>query len=223
VLERLALDNPAFLHEVEWVDALIKLDTEQALFTLLNHLCAGRVLVRNGFHMSRALSVGAQKHALVQATLIERYRSLSPGPIRRVLEIAMQDLANEEVFMALFDCHVNAVNSIGGVSRAIRNLAIGRKPSEEWIGAFEEFGLPLTELRARLFAMLPANDARARLAKECLMLIEEHRDESGRVSNEPRHPDITTCRPWPDAKKIGQRSADDFQRRPFVPGADTNN
>ena len=29
--------------------------------------------------------------------------------------------------------------------------------------------------------MLPANDARARLAKKCLIAIERHRDEKGRV------------------------------------------
>ncbi len=55
----------------------------------------------------------------------------------------------------------------------------------------------MTGLRARLFAMLPANDGRARLAEQCLIAIEEHRDDRGRVSNEPRHPDISTGRAWP--------------------------
>jgi len=92
---------------------------------------------------------------------------------------------------------VGALHPNHGLANAIRNMAIGRKPSDEWAGAFEEFGVPLTGLRATLFAMLPANDGRARLAEQCLVAIEEHRDERGRVSNEPRHPDIATGRAWP--------------------------
>jgi hypothetical protein len=114
-----------------------------------------------------------------------------------VVEGAMAELPDEEVFMALFDGHVDAPHAIHGLSRAIKNLAIGKEPSDELPGAFEEFGLPLTELRVRLFEMLPVKDARARLAKECLIEIEEHRDDRGRVSNEPRHPDIGSGQVWP--------------------------
>jgi hypothetical protein len=63
--------------------------------------------------------------------------------------------------------------------------------------SFEEFGVPLTALRARLFAMLPANDAGARFAKQCLIAIEDYRDDCGRPSNEPPRPDIATARAWP--------------------------
>jgi hypothetical protein len=134
---------------------------------------------------------------VVRAAMIARYRALPGGNIRRVLERAFDDLADEEVFMALFDGQVDAPHPGYGIESAIRNLAIGRKPSDEWAGAFEEFGLPLTGLRARLFAMLPANDGRAQLAKQCLIAIEEHRDDRGRPSNEPRHPDIAAGRAWP--------------------------
>jgi len=101
------------------------------------------------------------------------------------------------VFMALFEGQVSAPHAVHGLARLIRNLAIGSKPSDQWVGGFDEFGVPLTGLRARLFAMLPANDERARLAEQCLIVIEEHRDDRGRVSNEPRHPDIVTGRAWP--------------------------
>jgi len=57
---------------------------------------------------------------------------------------------------------------------------------EKWAGAFEEFSVPLTDLRARLFGMVGGNDAKARLAGRCLIAIEEYRDELGRLPNEPR-------------------------------------
>jgi hypothetical protein len=196
-LERLAADDPAFLQEFEWMNALIKLDSEAAAMTALDRLCAGLLATGDEFRLSRALSAWASKYPAVRAAMIARYRKLPAGSTRRVLEMAMDDLADEEVFMALFDGQADNQHPSFALAYAIRRLAIGRKPSDEWTGAFEEFGLPLTELRARLFAMLPANDGRAQLAKQCLIAIEEHRDDRGRVSNEPRHPDITTGRAWP--------------------------
>ena len=172
------------------MNALIKLDTEAAALVVLDRLCGGAIPVRDGFRLSGALTGWARRYPTARSAMIARYRTLPAGNIRRVLEMAMDDLTDEEVFMALFDGHVDAPHPLHGVARAIRNLAIGRKPLDKWAGAFEEIGLPLTELRSRLFAMLPANDARARLAKQCLIAIEEHRDDHGRVSNEPRHPDI---------------------------------
>lgn len=196
-LERLAADNPAFLQEFEWMNALVKLNTEAAALMVLNRLCTGAIPIRDGFRLSGALAGWARKYSTVRAAMIARYRALPAGNVRRVLEMAMDDLTDEEVFIALFDAHVDSPHPIRGVASAIRNLAIGRRPSEEWTGAFEEFGLPLTGLRARLFGMLPANGARSRLAKQCLIAIEDHRDDRGRVSNEPRHPDIATGRAWP--------------------------
>lgn len=161
--------------------------------------------VGNGFRLSAALTEWARKYPTVRSAMITRYRTLPAGNIRRVLEMAMDDVTDEEVFMALFDGHVDAPHPIRGVASAIRNLAIGQKPSDEWSGAFEEFGLPLTGLRARLFEMLPANGARARLAEQCLIAIEEHRDDRGRASNEPHHPDIATGRAWPpEAAELSQ-------------------
>jgi len=106
-------------------------------------------------------------------------------------------LTDEEAFLALFDVQATTPRSARNLARSIRNLAVGNKPSEEWVGAFEEFGLPLETLRARLLAMLPANDGRADLAKQCLIEIEQHRDDRDRPKNEPRHPDISTGRAWP--------------------------
>ena len=179
------------------MNALIKVDTEAAALVVLDRLCAGAIPVRDGFRLSGAMTGWARKYPTVRSAMIARYHALPVGNIRKVFEMAMDDLTDEEVFMALFDGHVDAPHPIHGVSSTIRNLAIGRKPSDEWAGAFEEFGLPLTGLRARLFGMLPASDARARLAKQCLIAIEEHRDDRGRVTNEPRHPDIAMGRAWP--------------------------
>jgi hypothetical protein len=195
ILTRLAADDPTFVREFGWIDALVKLDTDAAAFLVLDYLCAGHV--PESYGLSRALAWWAQERATIRKEIIARFRALPPSNIRRVLERAMADLVDEDVFMALFDAHVDAQDPFHGVAAVLQNLAIGKKPSDERVGAFELFGRPLIGLRARLFSMLIAKNARSSLAKQCLIAIDQHRDEHGRVSDEPRHPDIATSLAWP--------------------------
>ena len=197
ILVRLAADEPSFMTEFEWLNALLKIDTEAAAHTAINYLNDGRLTVGDGFRLSSALAEWARKYPTVKTAIIDRYRSASENKVRGVLEMAMDDLSDEEVFLALFEGHLGRPHAQHGLGHAIRKLAVGSKPSDTFAGAFEEFGLPLTELRARLFAMTSDNDERAQLAKQCLIEIEERRDDRGRVSNEPRHPDISSGRSWP--------------------------
>lgn len=197
MLERLAADIPAFLGDSQWTSAMLKLNTQEAVVAVLEHLSEGRIPVGDGFHLSSELTRLAILLPDFHRILIERYLALPPGSIRRVHEMAMNDLPGEDNFMALFEGNVEAPHPFQHLGGALRNLAISRRPSEQWRGAFEEFGLPLTGIRARLFAILPVNDAHSRLAKRCLLAIEEYRDEKGRINDEPRHPDITTGRAWP--------------------------
>ncbi len=197
MLERLAADIPAFLGDSQWTSAMLKLNTQEAVVAVLEHLSEGRIPAGDGFHLSSELTRLAILLPDFHRILIERYLALPPGSTRRVLEMAMNDLPGEDNFMALFEGNVEAPHPFQHLGGALRNLAISRRPSEQWRGAFEEFGLPLTGIRARLFAMLPANNAHSLLAKQCLLAIEEYRDEKGRINDEPRHPDITTGRAWP--------------------------
>jgi hypothetical protein len=197
VLKQLAANNPAFFQQYEWQNALVNLDAESAAIAVLDGIGDGRIPVGDSFRLSRALADWAGKYATVRNAIIARYRALPPDSIRRVLEMAMGDLVDEEVFMALFEGYLHAPGSALSLGTSIRNMAIGKRPSDQWREAFVEFGVPLTGLRARLFAMLPTHDARALLAKQILIAIEEHRDDRGRPNDEPRHPDIGSGRAWP--------------------------
>jgi hypothetical protein len=197
MLERLAAEIPAFFGDSQWTSAMLKLNTLEAVVAVLEHLSEGQIPAGDGFHLSSELTRLAILLPDFHRILIERYLALPPGNIRRVLEMAMNDLPGEDNFIALFEGSVHVPDPFQHMGRALRHLAIAQRPSEQWRGAFEEFGLPLTETRARLFAMLPANDARSELAKKCLLAIEEYRDQMGRINDEPRHPDIATGRAWP--------------------------
>jgi hypothetical protein len=51
--------------------------------------------------------------------------------------------------------------------------------------------------------MTETDTAQGRLAKECLIAIDEIRDEYGPAESEPRHPDIDSGRQWPVRESNG--------------------
>ena len=114
VLERLAANNPAFLQEFEWTNALTKLDTEAAALVVLNWLCDGRIPVRDDIRLSRTLTEWARSYPAVRAAMIARYRAMPARDVRTLLEMAMGELTDEEVFMALFDGQVDAPSPFKG-------------------------------------------------------------------------------------------------------------
>jgi hypothetical protein len=197
VLQELARSNPAFLQESYWLSALLSLRTEASAMALLDHLSDIGIPDGQWLRICRSLEAWARMYPAVRAALVERYRTCPDGVARSIIESVMGELADEGVFMELFEAHVSARQPFDRLASAIRQLAIGSRPMEDSSGWYEECSVPLTGLRAKLFAMLPAKDERAQLAEKCLIAIEEHRDEHGRIANEPRHPDISTGRPWP--------------------------
>ncbi|WP_019218431.1 hypothetical protein [Legionella tunisiensis] len=83
------------------------------------------------------------------------------------------------------------------LSYAIEKIALGKRPVDNWPGAYEEFSLPLIDFRKELFKMMVEQGSQSDLAERCLIKVEKLRDKYGRLNDEPRHPDIHSSRPWP--------------------------
>jgi hypothetical protein len=202
VLEQLATQRPEIMAQYEWLSALLKLGTEASAMELLNRLSDERVLqsASTNFRISEVLAGLARKFSSVRAELLQRCRSMERGRAKAVIESAVGELADEESVITLVEVYAaEGRGDNGHLSSALRALAIGQRPSEDWPGAYVEFSVPLTDLRRHLFAMMAAGGAVARLAEDCLNVIEEHRDALGRINNEPRHPDLAAGRQWPPA------------------------
>lgn len=122
VLKRLAADDAAFFRDFEWMNSLINVGTEAAALVMLEELCDGLIPVGDSIRLSHALTGLAQKYPAVRAAMLARYRALPAGNIRNVLEMAMDDLTDEEVFTALFDAHVDTPQSFIGLARPIQIL-----------------------------------------------------------------------------------------------------
>lgn len=202
VLAALAQRMPEMLQEHDWLDAMMRLETEESARAMLDLICEGKVKGERGGMGSRRLSEQlanlVRKFPVLRDEIFQRYEKISGGTPQAILEAALIEVADIPTILAIIHSLAAKKQPYDGrLAQAIEKIAIGQRPANDWPGAFERFSVPLVEFRRELFAMMQAGGAEADLAEACLIKIEKLRDEHGRISNEPRHPDITSGQSWP--------------------------
>jgi hypothetical protein len=199
VLEALAERDPGMAAEHSWLNALIALGTEESARALLVHICDGQLAANYEFHIARDLERLGRLYPAIKAEVVRRYEGMGGGRAKSILERALIELADVSIILTLIGGYAVAGRPYdGGLSQAVRRVALGQRPAEGWgEGAYEEFSVSLAGLRQQLFGIVLANEARSALAERCLISIEKLRDEHGRVDDEPRHPDLESGQAWP--------------------------
>jgi CheY-like chemotaxis protein len=201
VLKAMARKDTEFLREHAWLNALERRGPITAARTLLEFISEGAfssVPGGDGWWLSRKLAGAMRAEVTLRAEVYRQYKVAPAGVGREMLEAAIAEAADEEGVLILVRNHAAQGKPFSGnMERAIRHAAVGERPSSDWAGASELFGIAVTALRKALFAMIEGDTPEGRLAKECLTAIDRIRDEYGPVESEPRHPDIGSGRPWP--------------------------
>jgi hypothetical protein len=202
VLAVLPRKDARFFAEHDWLSALDKRGTASSARLLLDLICEGAAVAERGgmdaWTLARRLGGAMFAHADFRAEVYGRYRQLSPGLSKGILEYAIAEIGDTDGVLTLVRGYALQRKTFDGtLHAAIRHLAVGERPSANWAGANELVGVPIPELRKRLFAMVNDGAAETDLATACLTAIDEFRDDYGPVESEPRHPDINAGRPWP--------------------------
>jgi hypothetical protein len=166
--EELTRRDPRFLNQYEWLNAVITLGTEAADLTVLDHVCNGTLAGGRGsidaWRMSDHLEGFARKFPAFCDELARRYTGLAPGPAQQILELALAKLAGAQIILTMIASHAVARRTFrqGPLGSAIYNMAVGRRPVEDWPGAVQEFSVSLNALRKDLFGLvLAGNDQSA--------------------------------------------------------------
>jgi hypothetical protein len=202
ILAELAQRDARFLAQYEWLNALANRGTLSAGRILLG-LIRNDAFAAHGRHdarsLSRELASSIQSHPALRKEVYEQYPALSGGPSKEIVAHAIAEGPDVDGIMLL-------VREYGAQRRtfrqtvlyeALRHALTGQRPSSHYRGMEEIFGIPLPELRKRLFALIPEGGSLSELAIDCLHAIDDIREHYGEAESEPRHPDITTGRPWP--------------------------
>jgi hypothetical protein len=209
VLSELAKRDERFLSERDWLAALATRNTLTAARILLDLVCSASFSGKRASHdrmsVGGILSSFITSHEQFRNEAYDRFRSVTDGPVKSILEYAIADAADVEGILLLV--RSGAAQSkrfqATALDTALRHVLIGQAPTES-LGMQKVYSLPAPELRKGLFDMVLNGDAaESRLATECLIAIDEIRDDYGHVAAEPRHPDITTGVPWPQIALAG--------------------
>jgi hypothetical protein len=203
VLGDLPKRDGRFLLEHDWRAALTKRNTLSAARMLLAFV--GTAIPKKGsrvdsFDISRELVAFVNSHSEFRTDLYQRFQTLPDGPARSVLERAIAEVADSQGVLLL----AREASARGrpfrqtGLYTALRHALVGQRPSASWPGTEEMYGLPASDLRKDLFAMVVDGTAsESAIATECLAAIDQIRADYGEAEFERRHPDITRNVPWP--------------------------
>jgi hypothetical protein len=150
------------------------------------------------WYLSQKLAGMAGKSAQINRELEDRYGKNTKTRAHHVAERALSEFADEETLVLLVRGYAaSGKNFDGQLARAVERAVTIHEPVEGWSNAYEVVSKPATELRKQLFAMYADGKAHAEIARDCLVYIDKLRDENRRPDLEPRHPDISTGKPWP--------------------------
>lgn len=203
VIGGLAERDARFLGEHSWLESLIKRNTLTAANILLDLVCNVSLSGVRGAHgrvdFGKALSSFMSFHDLFRREVYERFQGIDNGLVKSVIGHAIAEASDTEGVLLL-------VRDAAGQGKqyrdtdlysALSHVLVGHTPVGS-SGMQELYSLPAIELRKELFTMVVnGSSEESRLATECLIAIDEIRDDYGYVDVEPRHPDITAGMPWP--------------------------
>jgi hypothetical protein len=192
---------PALVGKYEWANAYVALNTPTAGITLIEQFANGTVSGTGGvaeMWLSDRLALLAQRFFGFKSELIRRLQAGTRSPERSLIERTLTTVGDETCLLALVRSVAgDQVRTTGSLRWMMENVALDRRPSDTWAGAYDLLPVPLTELRKSLFDLRNATTAEAALATDCLRAIDDLRDEYGAAESEPRHPDIRSGKAWP--------------------------
>jgi hypothetical protein len=81
---------------------------------------------------------------------------------------------------------------------AVYAVTIDQVPIAEGSYTYNLHPKSVKDVRHALFGKLADELPKAALAKRCLKAIDKLRDEHGIAANDPRHPDVSSGKPWPE-------------------------
>ncbi len=190
----LADNDAAFYSNHTWRDAVLKRGTLPSARRYLELIMEGKIKARDGWHLSRELADLLRTHPELRDFAYDILKT-GTSPETVLLASAVAEANDPDGLLLLVELEKRLGRSLI-TSQAIEGVVTEHVGSDHWHGAIEVVPIPATDLRRKLLAMTTdggSEDSAARVLRE----IDRIRDWSGVPEDEPRHPDISSGRPWP--------------------------
>lgn len=194
---KLAEQDPRFYENHEWRAAALKLGTVSSAHRLIELTEAGAFNTKSGdgWRWSRELGSLIEEHPEVRRQVYGLLRSDDWSPAHEVLARAVSENPDGEGLVLLVDIESKQQRPMFDW-RTIEAVVTKHVPVENWSNAYDVEPVSAAELRQALLVRT-ADGGPADAAARCLTIIDIIRDERGAPLSEPRHPDLTSGKPWP--------------------------
>lgn len=197
VLFQLAEADPKLYANDAWRDAAIRRGTLSAARRFVDLAANGAFEGKrtDSWYMSRQIGALINEHPELRKHVYQFLKDGAKTPGLALLGEAVAEAPDADGLLLLLNIETEQKHSF--ISRSmIEKIVTEHRPSEDWKGAYEVVPLPAVELRRKLFAMT-TDGGPTDVATRWLNQIDKIRDEYGAPDSEPRHPDLSSGKPWP--------------------------
>lgn len=197
VLFQLAEADPELYANNAWRDAAIRRGTLSAARRFVDLAANGAFDGKRTDSWSMSCQIGALmvEHPELREHVYQFLKDGAKAPVLALLGQAVAQVPDADGLLLLINIETEQKHSFISWSM-IEKIVTESRPSEDWNGAHEVVPIPAVELRRKLVAMT-TDGGSTDVAARWLNLIDKIRDEYGAPDSEPRHPDLTSGKPWP--------------------------
>jgi hypothetical protein len=202
LIRSLAIAHKDIARDYSWTQDILRRDTASATLLCVDLVIEGRIGTdshsSDAWSLARQLAPYVEKFPELKPALRERYKAVAAGQSRDMLEQLIGEVGDSADFIEMVKTYVAEGRAFDGkMQRALREVTLWNEPVPGGGNAYYIRPASVADLRRFLFWLLTGTAPEAALASHCLTLIDELRDEHGIAAGDPRHPDITSDRPWP--------------------------
>ncbi|TIR04084.1 ATP-binding protein [Mesorhizobium sp.] len=199
MLRRLATYDCDFVREYDWFQVALTLNLD-VLIDLLVEVVEGKfggdTTMREAGHRLPENIAGTLQQSQIMA-LVKRFNDRNNNREKEFLASVLMATGSGDAFLALVADPTG--RQAAGRQRygALRDIVFRREAVDTTGSVYEHHPVDISTFRKGLFGLSVDPDAEvAEFARICLEEIDDIRDATA-VDTEPRHPDISTRRPWP--------------------------
>jgi hypothetical protein len=202
LLAALAYAHKDIAGDFEWMKAILGRDSAAAVLLYVDLFIEG--VFGQGpeaadlWHGGRELAAYVRKFPQLEAALKQRYEAIGTGAARALLEHLFGELGDDDDLIAMIQKYAATRQPYDGrMDAAIRATALRNEPVEDGSNSLYIYPASIARIRKHLFGLLRGAPHEAALAKNCLIATDVLRDDYGIAPDDPRHPDLSSERPWP--------------------------
>lgn len=197
VLFKLAEEDPRFYANHRWRETALRMRSFSAALRFIDLTAEGvfNTSSTDAWQFARQIGALIGEHPQLRSHICDLLKDGPTSPGLALLAQAFAESPDLEGLLLLVKFEMQQKRPLVGW-HTLEEVVTEHVPSENWRGAYDVLPVLAVELRKRLLGMTTTGGTEDTAAR-CLTLIDQLRDRYGAPESEPRHPDLSSGRPWP--------------------------